>query len=101
MRWPKACPRKTCDTSALLSCIWRMASFLHKFSAPLLPPLVCRTWALLPLNKLCQMNASLSSNSMSFSVHSFVGRDCKNIMISWKSICWSLSDHLTRKAAQT
>lgn len=73
----------------------------HRFKAPLLPPLVCLTWALLPLNRLCQIKASLSKSSMSFSVHSLVGSDCKNIMISWKSMCWSLSDHLTRKAAQT
>lgn len=38
---------------------------------------------------------------MSFSVHSRVGSDCRNIMISWKSILTSLSDHLTRNAAQT
>ena len=38
---------------------------------------------------------------MSFSVHARVGRDCKNIMISWKSIFMSLSDHFTRKAAHT
>lgn len=54
-----------------------------------------------PLNKLCQMKASLRSSSMSFSVHSRVGSDWRNIMISWKSILTSLSDHLTRKAAQT
>ena len=73
----------------------------YRFKAPLLPPLVCRTCALLPANKLFQMKASLSSSSMSFSVQSLVGRDCRNIMISWKSIRCSLSDHLTRKAAQT
>lgn len=38
---------------------------------------------------------------MSFSVQFRVGSDCRNIMISWKSILTSLSDHFTRKAAQT
>ncbi len=47
------------------------------------------------------MYASLSSNSMSFSVHSRVGSDWRNIMVSWKSILQSLADHFTRKAAQT
>jgi len=64
----------------------------------LLPPLKC---ALDPLKRLCHMKASLSSNSISFSVHSRVGRACKNIITSWKSILTSLSDHLTRNAAQT
>ena len=54
-----------------------------------------------PLNKDCQMNASLKSNSISFSVQSLVGRACKNIMTSWKSILSNLSDHLTRNATQT
>lgn len=35
-----------------------------------------------PLNRLCQMKASLSKSSISFSVHSLVGRLCRNIMIS-------------------
>lgn len=59
------------------------------------------TCAWLFLNKLCQMKASLSSSSMSFSVQLLVGRACRNIIISWKSILQSLSDHFTRKAAQT
>lgn len=54
-----------------------------------------------PLNRLCQMKASLRRSSMSFSVQSRVGSDWRNIIISWKSILMSLSDHLTRKAAQT
>jgi hypothetical protein len=57
--------------------------------------------AALPPNKLFQIKASLSSSSMSFSVHSRVGSDWRNIMISWKSILSSLSDHLARNAAQT
>lgn len=75
--------------------------FSHRLMPSNTPvPLRC-TCALLPLNRLCQMNASLSKSSTSFSVHSFVGKDCKNIMISWKSMRWSFSLHLTRKAAQT
>ena len=54
-----------------------------------------------PLKRLCQMNASLSNSSISFSVHCFVGRLCRNIMISWKSMLTSFADHLTRNAAQT
>ena len=41
-----------------------------------------RRCALEPRNRLCQMNASLNSSSMSFSVHSRVGNACKNINIS-------------------
>jgi hypothetical protein len=41
-----------------------------------------RRCALLPLNRLCQMNASLSSSSTSFSVQFRVGSACRNIMIS-------------------
>lgn len=73
----------------------------YRFNTPLFPPLLCLTCALLPLNRLCQMNASLSNNSISFSVQSRVGSACKNIMISWKSMRCSFSDHLTRNAAQT
>ena len=73
----------------------------YKFNTPLFPPPCCEICALLPLNKLCQINASLSKSSISFSVQFFVGRDCRNIMISWKSMRCSFSDHLTRKAAQT
>jgi hypothetical protein len=55
----------------------------------------------LPLKRLCQIKASLSKSSISFSVHCRVGSDCRNIIISWKSIFRSWSDHLTRKAAHT
>ena len=77
----------------------------HEFGpipTPPLPlfPVFCR-WALLPLNKLCQIKASLSNSSMSFSVHWRVGSAWRNIMISWKSILRSWSDHLTRNAAHT
>lgn len=54
-----------------------------------------------PLYRLCQINASLKSNSISFSAHVLVGRLCRNIIISWKSIFTNLSDHFTRSAAQT
>ena len=54
-----------------------------------------------PLKSDCQMNASLNSNSISFSVQSLVGSACKKIMTSWKSIFINLSDHLTRNATQT
>lgn len=54
-----------------------------------------------PLNSDCQMNASLRSSSMSFSVQSRVGKAWRNIMTSWKSILRSFSDHLTRKATHT
>lgn len=57
--------------------------------------------ALDPLNRLCQMKASLRSSSMSFSVHSRVGNACRNIKISWKFIFNNCSDHLTRNAAHT
>lgn len=57
--------------------------------------------ALLPRNRLCQINASDSNSSMSFSVHSLVGSACKNIRISWKFIFRSCSLHFTRNAAQT
>jgi hypothetical protein len=36
--------------------------------------------------RLCQMKASLSKSSISFSVQSLVGRACKNIRTSWKFI---------------
>lgn len=35
-----------------------------------------------PLNNDCQMNASLRRSSISFSVHSRVGKACKNIITS-------------------
>ena len=54
-----------------------------------------------PLNSDCQINASLRSSSISFSVQSLVGRAWRNIMTSWKSILSNLSDHLTRNATQT
>lgn len=42
--------------------------------------------ALDPRNKLCQMKASLSTSSISFSVQDLVGRACKNIMTSYNGV---------------
>lgn len=47
-------------------------------------PFEFRKCALEPLNSVCQIYASLSSSSISFSVHSRVGSDCRNIMISYR-----------------
>lgn len=47
------------------------------------PPPEFLKCALDPRNKLCQIYASLSKSSTSFSVQSLVGKACRNIMISY------------------
>jgi len=64
----------------------------------LLPPFKCDEE---PLNNDCHMKASLSNMLTSVSVQSFVGRACRNIMTSWKSILSSCGDHLISSARQT
>lgn len=63
-----------------------ICSSYHQLDGPSEPMgivLFCvRKCALDPRNRLCQMKASLSRSSMSFSVHSRVGSACRNIKIS-------------------
>ena len=105
----------TCEIDTL--CYWistvgrvlgtRADVFQHCFHPGPNPPIgrsiadVLRKCARDPPYRLCQMNASLSSSSISFSVHSRVGKACRNMRISWKFIFTRFSDHLIRKAAQT
>lgn len=94
-----------CNPVTLETIITRYLPKLHHPAGPRLPigtllSVVFRC-ALDPLNRLCQMKASESNSSISFSVQPRVGSACKNMRISWKFIFKSCSLHFTRNAAQT